>query len=168
MRSRSPILPSTRSTWVLTIASDRYRRWAISGLDSPRPSRVSTSQGEHLALAGGQRCESGGLPTGVGWRGLEEPLDQAAGGLGAMTASPASTARIAAMSSAASVSLSRNPLAPARSPAIRNGRGRRWSAGSPAACTVLRPAASMSRAQTRERPPAYPRRWNVILVVPSG
>src|SRR5215467_10332474 len=34
----------------------------------------------------------------------------------------------------------------------------------PRAQHALRPAASMSPAQTRTRPPAYPRRWNVILV----
>src|SRR5215831_8969467 len=76
MRSRSPSLPSTRPTWVLTVASDRYSRRAISALDSPRPSRVSTSCSRVVS------GESGGLPGRVGWCGLEEPLDQAAGGAG--------------------------------------------------------------------------------------
>lgn len=43
VRSRSPSLPSTRLTWVLTVSSGTTNRWAISALDRPVAIRRSTS-----------------------------------------------------------------------------------------------------------------------------
>src|SRR5215468_9270107 len=67
MRSRSPSLPSTRPTWVLTVASDRYSRRAISALDSPRPSRVSTSRSRVVSGARAAAC-----PAGAGCAGRDD------------------------------------------------------------------------------------------------
>jgi hypothetical protein len=109
-RSRSPNLVSTCPTCVLTVVSLTNSSAAISALDRPRATSFSTSTSRSVSACSG--CGTDSSPDGSRPAYLSSSRRVM---LGASIASPAATTRIACTSSAAGASLSRKPLAPARS-----------------------------------------------------
>jgi hypothetical protein len=97
-----------RLTWVFTVAGLSTSRPAMSSLDSPSPTRLtscrSRSVSTSILVAGG-----GGLARSA------NSLISRRVTLGDSSASPVATTRTARTSSAGSVCLTRKPLAPARS-----------------------------------------------------
>jgi hypothetical protein len=87
----------------------------ISALDMPRAMSASTSSSRGVSWASpGCWSDSGGEPASRdGWRAKSAISRRVTDG--ASSASPAATTRTACTSSAAGASLSRKPLAPARS-----------------------------------------------------
>ena len=109
-RSRSPSLARIRPTWVLVVCSAMTRVSLISALDRPRAMSRSTSVSRL-----GERAEPGGDGRDVApGRRVKSAISRRVTD-GASSASPAATTRTACTSSAAVASLSRKPLAPARS-----------------------------------------------------
>jgi hypothetical protein len=103
-------LASTRPTWVLTVVSLTTRCSAISALDMPRASRPRTSSSRAVRVsraAGRAAAGSGRLEAKRSSRRLVTE--------GARRASPAATTLMASTRSSGGTSLSRKPLAPARS-----------------------------------------------------
>ena len=103
-----------RPTWILTVPSDRCRAEAISRLDRPAASSAKTVRSRSVSLlsrASWPCCRPGSGSRGANWSISRRVAE------GARTASPAATVRTAESSSAGGASLSRNPLAPALSPA---------------------------------------------------
>src|ERR1035438_8352376 len=93
---------------VLAVPTVMYRAAAISALDMPRPTSLSTSRSRSVIPV-----SSRGLRPERGW--LVNCPDRKRVTPGAIMASPAATTRIAARMSSSAMSLTRNPLAPARS-----------------------------------------------------
>src|SRR5215469_1341238 len=136
-RSRASSLVSRCATCVLAVAGEMYSRSAISALDMPVATRRSTSDSRSVsswatrsvAVAGGARADWGAEGVAIAPAAAAPAGPRAGAGvlanspisrrvmLGASSASPAATTRMAVSKSAGSVSLSRNPLAPARSAA---------------------------------------------------
>jgi hypothetical protein len=105
-------LVSTRPTWVLTVLSSMTSSAAISVLDRLRAMSRRTSVSRAVSFA---------AISGVGAAGRTDRVKRAMSRrvtLGSMRASPAATQRTAVMSWSAGASLSRKPLAPARSAAL--------------------------------------------------
>jgi hypothetical protein len=112
-RSRAPVFSSTRRTCFFTVDSASTSSRAISAFVRPLPTASSTSSSRPLSTP--SRASAGGTP------GASRPYAPSSSirrtRPGATAAPPAATARIPAVSSPGSASLSRKPLAPARSPA---------------------------------------------------
>src|SRR5450759_4407569 len=102
-----------RATWVLTVASDRNSRWAISVLDNARATSSKTSCSRGVSASRAASAGRGGAPSPCTYRSSSRRVTA-----GATTASPAATARMAESRSGGPTSLSRKPLAPARKPAM--------------------------------------------------
>ena len=100
---------STRATWVLTVVSLTTSSAAISALESPRATSRKTSSSR-----GGELVEPGG-GAALGGRGVANSSISRRVIEGASSASPAATMWMPATSCSGGTSLSRNPLAPARS-----------------------------------------------------
>jgi hypothetical protein len=113
-RSRRSSLASIRPTWTLTVPSDRCRSSAISRLDRPAASWTKTVCSRSVSLL--SRTSRSCCRPGPGIRGTNLSMSRRVV-VGARTASPPATVRIAVSSSAGGASLRRNPLAPALSPA---------------------------------------------------
>src|SRR5690606_11287553 len=132
-RSRASSLVSSRATCAFAVATLMTSSAAISWLDMPRPTSVSASRslavtapsarGPLPAARGPLPAACGALPAGDGTL----PAGGAGSGraanssirrrvtLGAISASPPATTRIADRISSSAMSFTRNPLAPARS-----------------------------------------------------
>src|SRR6478736_2805719 len=111
MPSLARILP----TWVLTVASVRCRAAAISPLDNACATCVSTSRSRGVSASRNGSGSSSPSPSGARrWAYVSSNRRVT---LGATTASPLATARMPESRSLGSASLSRKPLAPARSAA---------------------------------------------------
>jgi hypothetical protein len=96
---------------VFTVPSERCRSQAISAFACPCVMSVSTSRSRTVSTASGLASAGAGGAVPRKWVISRRVT------LGAATDSPETTTRTAAIRSPASVSLGRNPLAPARSPA---------------------------------------------------
>jgi len=120
MRSRASSLVSRCATWVFAVAGLIVRWSAISALDMPRATSSSTSRSRSVSTSMARACAVGALAVTAGLPGrpllANSPIRRRVT-LGASSASPPATTRMALIRSAGSVSLSRNPLAPARSAA---------------------------------------------------
>ena len=105
-----PSFMSTRATWVLTVVSLTISSAAISAFESPRATSLKTSS---------SRAVSSSIPFGgVARRRARRRRTPAIRRLvidGASSASPCATTRMPAASCSGGTSLSRKPLAPARS-----------------------------------------------------
>ena len=109
-RSRRPSLPSRLETWLFTVASATTSAAAISALDRPRG-----EQPEHLELALGELGELVAVALdGAGSRRATWSSSRRVTA-GESTASPAATAGRRRRARRRGASLSRKPLAPARS-----------------------------------------------------
>ena len=106
---RSPSLVIARLTWVLAVSGLMISSAPISSLDSPRATSATTSRSRWVSRA----SRSG--PTGSGPRRACSSSMTRAVTAGASRRCPSATVRTAARRSSGSTSLSRNPLAPARS-----------------------------------------------------
>ena len=116
-RSRALSLVSRCPTWVLAVASLMHRLAAISELDRPVAIRARTSRSRAVMAGRAPRgLAAGGAGRGGGGRRVNSATSRRVT-LGASRASPAAMTRIALISSAGCVLLSRNPLAPACSAA---------------------------------------------------
>ena len=109
-RSRQPSLSSSRLTWVLTVATDRYSAAATSLLDLPAATCWSTSRSRSVSCA---RASSAGRAAARGCRANSAISRRVIAG--ASRASPAATMVMASSSFSGGVSFSTNPLAPPRS-----------------------------------------------------
>src|SRR5580704_11006672 len=98
-------------TWPLTQTLELCRSAAISALDRPEPTSVSTSRSLTVSSA---RSLRSGAPSVGGRCGRKRPIRRRVVE-GATTESPLCTLRMAYSSSSGGADLSRNPLAPARS-----------------------------------------------------
>ncbi len=105
---------NSRDTCALTVASLIYNEVATSAFDAPDPTAAATSRSRSVRVlsrcaAARRRSEASASPK---WDSSVRVTE------GETTASPAATRRTALMISAGGVSLTRNPLAPARSALI--------------------------------------------------
>jgi hypothetical protein len=98
-----------RLTWVLTVCSATTSRAAISALESPRATRASTSVSRWVSRSTLARLGPDGGPSRANSAISRRVTD------GDSSASPAATTRTASARACAEASLSRKPLAPARS-----------------------------------------------------
>lgn len=110
-RSRSSSLRKMWPTWVLTVCSDTTRSSAISPFERPAAISARTSVSRSVNPSSRARVGARGPPRCANSAMRRRVM------VGAMTALPAATMRTAAASSSAEASLSRKPLAPARSAA---------------------------------------------------
>ena len=96
-------------TWVLTVVSDTISSAAISALDMPRAISCSTSSSRGVSSSndGGGGASAAGVLANSSIRRRVT--------VGASSDSPAATRRMPLTSWSAGTSLSRKPLAPARS-----------------------------------------------------
>src|SRR4029453_10008467 len=97
-----------RLTWVRAVAGLTTSRSAISSLDSPAPARAMTSRSRSVRAARSTRAGRLARRRAAANSAISRRVT-----LGASRASPSATTRTARSSSAGSVFLSRNPLAPA-------------------------------------------------------
>src|SRR5579875_1493033 len=142
VRSRAPSLARIRLTWVLAVGRLTCSVSARSALDSPRATSSSTSR---------SRTVSSSRPLGVLPGGRARSVKCAMSRrvtLGARSASPAATVRIALSSSSSGRLFSAKPLAPARSASktysSRSNVVRMRTRGPPLPCpAVIRRVASM-------------------------
>jgi hypothetical protein len=141
-RSRAPSRPMMRLTCVFTVSGLRCSTSAISALLRPRATRVSTSRSR---ADSSPSCSAMASPVAGAASGSRRARAMIrAVGPGESSASPAATVRIPSSSSAGRVSLTRKPLAPARSAAMT------WSSVSYVVSTrTLTPARSLSAAISR-------------------
>ena len=103
-------MASRRATWALAVAVLMNNCPAISPLDRPRPTSVSTSRSRPVMPSMPGR-RGAGADVAANWPMRRRVTP------GASSASPAAITRIAARMSSRAMSLTRNPLAPARSAA---------------------------------------------------
>src|ERR1017187_1460266 len=100
-------------TWILIVLSDRCSPEAISRLDWPRASSAKTSRSR--SVRGSSRRSRRVVRSGSGSSGTNRSISRRVV-VGASTAAPSATVRMAASRSAGGASFSRNPLAPAPRP----------------------------------------------------
>src|SRR3954452_17849933 len=100
---------STRATWVLTVVSETTSSSAISALESPRARSLNTSSSRAVSSSR-PRGGSAGVGAALANSWIRRRVID-----GASSASPSATTRMPATSCSGGTSLSRKPLAPARS-----------------------------------------------------
>ena len=151
-RSRAPNFMSRRPTWVFAVERLTCSRDAISVLDRPRPISVRTSRSRSVMSP----AAAGGRGRGSGCRVNSSMSRRVTAG--ASSASPAATTRIASSRSAGRVSLSRKPLAPARSaPKTYSSRSNVVRISQPARPGHRPARRSRRRARRRAGRPPHPR-----------